>query len=183
MYVIKIDRRKFLISVSIVFGLFIIMAVLHAVPNRKMSINTFLTASDTTGENTENIEIFDISEGKVIYQYKPNSIFQKEATRYLAAVTGMYTKLRVVPDSGYIVKVPLNPPVQASGKWLAASGLTNIDKVYVIFPLQAEPYLLILDKQSRPVCFHFSADTSTLKEYLTPLLTPGSVIFDHMEDN
>lgn len=138
----------------------------HVTSCKKMSIGAFLAYSDSDGQKSGKVEIFDIEAGSVIRSLENSAVFRKEACKYLDSIKGMYGSVKVFPKAGYIVKIPLEPPVKTSGKLPETAGIEYADKIYVIFPLQSKPYLLLLDGQSRPYCFKFGADTDSLQNIL-----------------
>ncbi|HEX2946141.1 MAG TPA: hypothetical protein VHT96_09335 [Clostridia bacterium] len=161
-YIIK--RDKVYLFAGIVTCLCAAFILLHFYSCSKMSVGAFLVySSDIDRRETEQVEIFDIEKGSVTGSYNNNAVFRKEACKYLGSITGMNGNVKVFPKLGYIVKLPLEPPVKASSKYLKAAGINFVDKIYVIFSSHGRPYLLILDGQSKPYCFNFEADLSTLK--------------------
>lgn len=164
MLIFVVERKKIYMFAGIIACMCMAFILLHVCSGRKMSIGAFLTASGSEGRKAEQVEIFDIGKGFVIGSYSNNAGFRKEVLKYLDSVSGMYGNVRVFPKVGYIVKIPLEPPFKASAKLLTAAGIEYVDKIFVIFPSQGKPYLLLLDGQSRPFCFVFDADTSAVQK-------------------
>lgn len=133
--------------------------------NSRVSVKTFLSAARLLDENKK-IEVFDISEGKVIAKYRPSNVIIDEAGSFLKNITGMYGRVKALPDKGRIMRIPFDPAIQVNSKWITDCGITSVDKLYVLFPDSGEPYLLILDEKDRPLFFNFDMDTSTLLLHL-----------------
>ncbi|HOV27392.1 MAG TPA: hypothetical protein PK566_13685 [Pseudobacteroides sp.] len=125
----------------------------------------FLADSDPEGVN-RNVEIFDISKGEVIREMETSSVIQKEAENYLKNIDGMFVKANAIPEKGYIIKVAFEPPAKVDNKWLDSYGINSVDQVFVIFPENAIPYLLVLDKKSRPLFYNFEGRTNDLLQIL-----------------
>ena len=166
MLIFVVERKKIYIFASILACLCLALILLHVSSGRKMSIGAFLTLSDSEGRKPEQVEIFDIGKGLVTGSYDNNAGFRKETFKYLDSITGMYGNVKVFPKYGYIVKIPLDPPAKASAKLLTAAGIEYANKIYIILPSQGKPYLLLLDGQSKPLCFNFDADTTYLHRYI-----------------
>ncbi len=107
-------------------------------------------------------EIFDIGKGIVTKKVHTDREIQAEAIRYLEGITGMYVKVDAIPQKGYIVRIPLSPPVKLCSQWVNDYGIYAVDEVFVIFPEQEKPYLLILDDSRRPFFYNFAGNTDEL---------------------
>lgn len=164
MLIFMVERKKLYIIAGILACLCAVFLLKCGIVGRKMSVGAFLTESG--GQKTEQVEIFDIEKGLVVGSYENNAGFRKEAIKYLDSISGMYGNIKVFPKAGFIVKIPLEPPVKISSKLPAAAGIEYADTIYVIFPSQGKPYLLLLDGQSRPFCFNFNAETILLQRYI-----------------
>ena len=123
---------------------------------------TFLSSKNLTASLHKNVEIFDVSKGSVVRSAIPSKKLQNEVEKYLSGITGMYVKVKAFPDSGYMIRVPLDPPIKVQNQWLSAS----VDQAIVIFPQDKVPYLLVLDEKSRPLFFTFQNDTTELLDLL-----------------
>lgn len=166
MIIFVFERKKLYIGACILACLCAAFLIKCGISGRRMSVGAFLAVSEAGGQKTEHVDIFDIKEGLVVGSYINNAGFRKEAIKYLASISGMYGNIKAFPKAGYIMKIPLEPPVKLSGKLPAAAGIEYADTVYIIFPSQSKPYLLLLDGQARPNCFNFDADTAYLHRYL-----------------
>ena len=123
---------------------------------------SFLVSTDIQAQEDEAVEIFDIDKGEVIKRVELNSDVQREAEKFLKGITGMYVKVKAFPDKGYIIKIPLRPSVIVKSQWLN----DIVEKVFVIFPENEAPYLLVLDINDRPLFYNFEGNTDLLLESL-----------------
>jgi len=123
-------------------------------------------ASSNSSYNTTNIEIFDISKGEVIVEVKPRPSVREEAIKYLKGINGIYTKVNAFPDKGYIIRIPLSPPVAVQNQWLNSFNIKSVDGLFVLFPEDEKPYILVLDEASRPFFYTFDIPTNKLLEDL-----------------
>lgn len=128
----------------------------------RASAETFLASSNVH----DNIEIFDIGKGSVIKVIQINDFALTEASKYLQGITGMYAKVRALPDKGYIVKIPFEYNIIVKNKWLNDYNINSVDKIFIIFPQDRVPYLLVLDEKERPYFYCFNGDTNKLLKSL-----------------
>lgn len=176
MFFLKLNRKKlktifiFVLVFSFGFGIY------SFTQNKKLAVSyesifcnsDQLYKSELIGFLTQetsvpkDVEIFDINEGKVIKKIKSNPSIQKEAGNFLKGITGMYAKVKAIPDKGYIARVPLRPPVMIKNQWLN----DLVKEVFVIFPENEKPYLLILDDKLRPLFYNFKGNTDEFLKIL-----------------
>lgn len=119
---------------------------------------TFLTSTSVD----ENVEIFDIGKGNVIMEVQVNTIALTEAKKYIQRITGTYVKVKALPDKGYIIKIPFKPTLTVKNQLLNDYNINSIDKIFIIFPQEDAPYLLVLDGCERPYFYYFEGDTDKL---------------------
>jgi hypothetical protein len=131
----------------------------------KSDLVSFLVSSDLTGLNNA-IEIFDIAKGEVIREIEVSPVVRGEAEGYLKKITGMFGKVKALPEKGYIVRVSLEPSAKIENKWLSGYGINSVDQVFIILPEQTIPYLLVLDEKNRPLFYNFEGGINTLLENL-----------------
>ncbi|HHW48055.1 MAG TPA: hypothetical protein GXX14_05490 [Clostridiaceae bacterium] len=127
------------------------------------SLVGFLVSADMHVQEDEKVEIFDVKKGEIIKRVELSNDIQREAEKFLKGITGMYAKVKAFPEDGYIVKIPLNPSVIVKSQWLN----NIVDKVFVIFPKEEAPYLLVLDEKERPLFYNFEGSTDMLLENLS----------------
>ncbi|MCX7710180.1 MAG: hypothetical protein N2484_10060 [Clostridia bacterium] len=130
------------------------------------NVEAFLSQSLDTGNENKVVEIFDISKGEVIKTEAVNPSIRKEAEKYLNSITGMFVKVKAIPEKGYILRIPLEPPVEVKSHWLADYGINSVEELFVLLPEQGTPYLLVLDDQSRPYFYNFDGNIEPLLERL-----------------
>lgn len=174
MIVISIQKKT--IWLTICFALFTMAGILLASifeNHHEESVKAFLSTEGLIRENRK-IEIFDITEGKVIAEYAPNSNIRNEAISFLDKVSGLYVKAKPIPEKGQIIRIPFDPAVKVKNKWITDSGITIANELYVLFPDPGKPFLLILDERERPWFFNFDADTSKLLQSLKKMNTDHS---------
>jgi hypothetical protein len=70
--------------------------------------------------------------------------------------------VKPLPSKGYIVKIPINPPLMVQNQFINAP----VDNIFIIFTETEPPILLLLDEKGKPFVYNFSAKTDTLKKYL-----------------
>lgn len=109
-----------------------------------------------------NIEIFNINQGKVERVIQANPKIQEMVTDYLHGIKGLYSKFNPIPDRGYAVKIPLNPSIKVEGRWLNAL----VDEVIIMFPENEESFLMVFENGGRLLCFEFKGDRNILLKEL-----------------
>jgi hypothetical protein len=127
---------------------------------------TFVASAGIKENRQKNIEIFDISKGKVVKTMKPETLIQSETEKFLGNITGMYVKVNAFPEKGFIVRVPFEPSIQVQSHWLNDYGINSVGDCFVIFPDKGKPYLLVLDSDFRPFFYNFEGDTKVMLDAL-----------------
>lgn len=130
------------------------------------SLVSFVASTDVQLHAHKNIEIFDVEKGEVIKQMESNPVIREEAKKYLKAISGMYVKVKALPDRGYIIRLHLEPPSEVQNQWLNDYNINSVDEVFIIFPDQEKPYLLVMDDKKRPLFYNFSSNTDILLKEL-----------------
>lgn len=123
-----------------------------------------LAPINTDAKEYRNIEIFDITEGRVVKVVKLNSVIQKEVKEYLIGIVGVYAKSDPIPTKGYAIKIPLEPSISIKNKWINSV----IDEVILMFPNEEGPehFLMIFENENKLVCFTFQGNTKLLLKNL-----------------
>lgn len=182
MIIIRVKKRLFLVLVAVPLVCSLGLNVYHYTKNTGLERNyealicmasqfestrliPFMAEASSASDVRE-IEIFDIVKGQVIKRIEPSSKVQKKAESYLGGITGMYVKAKPFPEKGYIIKIPMNPSMKANTHWLKDYGINSVNKVFIIFPAGEKPYLLVLDKQGRPLFYDFEGSTDELMNQL-----------------
>ncbi|MBU3197459.1 hypothetical protein KPL26_12395 [Clostridium algidicarnis] len=120
-----------------------------------------------------NIEIFSVDNGSVIRNTQSNSNIQNEAKRYLKNITAVYAKLNPVPADGYMIKIPLEYPLEIKNQWVHSF----VDEVVIILPKGESPYLLIFDNKDNPLFFTFKGNINKLLKSLNFEISSSKDIF------
>lgn len=119
-------------------------------------------ATSVFAKGLENIEIFDINQGKVVKTAESSPAIQKEVKSYLEGITGIYGKINPIPDKGYMIKIPLEPSMRFKSQWLNSL----VEEVIILFPEDQSPYLLVFDNENRALFFTFEGRTDKLLKNL-----------------
>ncbi|HHV99367.1 MAG TPA: hypothetical protein GXX36_07310 [Clostridiaceae bacterium] len=182
MIIFRFSKKKliFVLSVVLVFSIgFNILSFLYISDLQKdynslvyamnqldrSNIAAFIGSDNLEAQGGRDIEIFDVAKGIVIKRINPDSQtqekIQREVRRYLNQITGMFVKVNALPDSGYIVRLPLEPYLTIQNQWLNQT----VKEVFVIFS-EGAPYLLVLDENERPFFYNFDSSTDELLKLL-----------------
>ncbi|MFC3882284.1 hypothetical protein ACFOU2_01565 [Bacillus songklensis] len=113
-------------------------------------------------QNNKNVEVLNIEHNRVIKTVASNPAIQKEGEKYLNRITDIYRKFRVIPNEGYMIKIPLEPSVAIQNQWM--NDLVN--EVIIIVGEQEEPYLMVFDDENNPRFFTFKGDIDVLLKAL-----------------
>lgn len=130
------------------------------------SLIVFLASAQELDTPNKPIEIFDITKGEVLKKVHSTRLIQKETISYLNGISGMYVKVKAFPEKGYIVRIPITPPVQVKNHWLNDYSINSVNEVYIMLPEQGNTYLLVLDNKLRPYFFNFIGNVDVLLKNL-----------------
>jgi hypothetical protein len=124
----------------------------------------FLASINIHAQDYTDVEIFDITQGKVVKVVKSNSAIQKEVISYVKNINGIYTKFNPIPENGHAVRVPLNPSLKVKNKWTD----TLVHEVIIVFPKgqNSSTFLMFFEDDNKLMCFNFEGDTRKLWELL-----------------
>lgn len=112
------------------------------------------------------IEVFDIGKGEIISKTPLTSDVQNEVFNYIKSIKSLYTKVIPFPEKGYVIRVPLDPPMNVNIKLLNDVGIKSLDSVFIILSNKEAPVLLVLDNQRRPYFYTFNASIQPLLDYV-----------------
>jgi hypothetical protein len=123
-----------------------------------------LSSINIHAQTYNDVEIFDITQGKVVKVVKSNSAFQKEAVTYLENINGVYPKFNPIPEKGHAIRVPLTPSVKIQNNWTN----TLVHEVIIMFPDEqgSHPFLMFFEDDDKLMCFEFKGDTVNLLKLL-----------------
>lgn len=116
------------------------------------------------------IELFDIGKEQVVRSIPSDASIQKEAESCLQGITNIYVRFRPIPSKGYMVKIPLENPVQVDNPWVKCL----VDQIILVFPGEEKPYLLVFDNRNRLTCLTFEGKTDALLKKLELELDPAT---------
>lgn len=120
----------------------------------------FLTfnLSMVNAQSNINVKIFHIEKNEIIKTIPTNSKVQVEVTKIIKEIDGVVKHFKPIPDKGYMIKIPIEPPQQVKNKWIN----DLIDEVTIIIPEEEEPYLLIFDDENKSYFLTFQTKIDTL---------------------
>jgi len=179
MIVISISKRKLKLFAAAVLFVFLVSFGIYQIFGNQDTENYFelvnmlrhrdvaasgeiLEETAPASESSDEVQIFDISKGKVTKRMKTTPAMQEQARKIISSITGMYAKVQPFPDKGYIVRIPVNPALKVKNEYINAV----IDRIYVIFTEKEPPIVLILDSSEKPFVYNFSWKTDELEKQL-----------------
>lgn len=121
-----------------------------------------LISTTVSAQMNQQIQIFDISQDKVVKFVQINTDIQHEVEKFLEGITGVYVKYNPIPNKGFMVRIPLEPNIMVRNKWFD----DLVDEVTIIFPDQEHPYLMMFDDENKPYFLTFEGNTEKLIELL-----------------
>ena len=99
-------------------------------------------------------EIFDPKQDKVVKVVQLNTEIYNTVWTLIKNIDGIYGKNDPVTEDGYAIKIPLNPAIKVTSKWLNAL----VSEVYIIIPENNPPFLMIFEDKNKLSCFPFNGD-------------------------
>lgn len=152
MMILTLDGNRLKAVIAAVLGIMLFCGIYHyCVQSCQASVNTRL-----------NVELFDIGKGCVIKMIPVDDAVLAESKKIIKGITGYYLKANAIPEKGNIIKIPFEPDLNVRNKWLNNCGIKAIDKMYIVYPDESAPYLLILNEKGRPYLYNFDYDASKL---------------------
>ena len=116
-------------------------------------------------EKSERIEVYHIDKAKVIKELPSTAAIHKEAEKYLSNIAGIYKKINPIPRKGYIVRIPLRPPLKVQNEWIH----TLADEMNIFYPIEEDPYIMMFDDENNLYFFTMernNLDLSKMAKYL-----------------
>lgn len=107
-------------------------------------------------------QIFEPKQDKVVQIVQLTSEIHSLVISYLEDIDAIYGKNDPIPEDGYAIKIPLDPPVTAQKKCLNAL----IKEVYIIIPEKEAPFIMLFENENTLSCFPFRGDIKTLSKAL-----------------
>ena len=122
----------------------------------------FCLSTNILAKGFKYVQIFDPKQDKVVQLIQLNSEIQSLVQSYLEDIDTIYSKNDPIPEDGYAIKIPLDPAFKAQKKCLNAL----IKEVYIIIPKKEPPFIMLLEKETKLICFPFRGDIKTLSKAL-----------------
>ena len=163
MFIYNVSGKKIIRVLLIIFAVVMVLGLTFCVFNNKpgkSAADVYIYSSKDQDSRQEKVEVFDISQGKVIREFNTSPVLRSEAVGFLKKMTSVYVKVKAIPSVGKIVKIPLNPAVRVRSRLFNG----DVQEVFILFPEGGQPYLMVLDEKNRPLFFNFKGDTSKLTE-------------------
>ncbi len=116
----------------------------------------------TVSAQSLQIEVFDVTQSKVIKSIPLDEKSRSEALKLVKSADALYPKLNPTPKTGFMVKVPFEPAEEVDTNVLKQS----VKQVIFIFPEGEKPYLLIFNEKEQPMFYYFSEDFAPFLDIL-----------------
>ncbi|MFN7253427.1 MAG: hypothetical protein ACK4M9_22040 [Anaerobacillus sp.] len=118
----------------------------------------FLNISTVYAKSSKSVQILDIEKSEIIKTVPSSSLVQFEAEKFLKEIDSVVKKFKPIPESGYLIKIPLEPSFHLENKWVN----TLTDEIIVIIPDDENPYLLTFDDENKSWFFTIKPSISEL---------------------
>jgi len=108
------------------------------------------------------IEVFDVTLGKVTKSIPIEDKNREEALKLVKSADSLFPKLNPTPKTGFMVKVIFEPAEVIETKVFNQP----VTQVIFIFPDAEKPYMLIFNKKDQPMFYYFSEEFAPFLEML-----------------
>ncbi|MED3727233.1 hypothetical protein HPB58_19030 [Priestia filamentosa] len=123
----------------------------------------FLTGfSDSFTSSNKNVEVFDLTQSKVVKITPTNKVLQKEAEKSIRSITLLSKKVSPLPRKGALVRIPLDPAVSIKNEWMD----DLVDEVIIIFGEREKPLLMVFTDENRTLFFEFNYNPEEIRTLL-----------------
>lgn len=123
----------------------------------------FLTGfSDSFTSSNKNVEVFDLTQSKVVKITPTNKVLQKEAEKSIRSITLLSKKVSPLPRKGALVRIPLDPAVSIKNEWM----YDLVDEVIIIFGEREKPLLMVFTDENRTLFFEFNYNPKEIRTLL-----------------
>ncbi|RAS71828.1 hypothetical protein [Priestia endophytica] len=123
----------------------------------------FLTGfSDSFTSSNKNVEVFDLTQSKVVKITPTNEVLQKEAEKSIRSITLLSKKVSPLPRKGALVRIPLDPAVSIRNEWMD----DLVDEVIIIFGEREKPLLMVFTDENRTLFFEFNYNPKEIRTLL-----------------
>lgn len=136
--------------------------------SKKMAVylvifSIFLTGfSDSFTSSNKNVEVFDLTQSKVVKITPTNKVLQKEAEKSIRSITLLSKKVSPLPRKGALVRIPLDPAVSIRNEWMD----DLVDEVIIIFGEREKPLLMVFTDENRTLFFEFDYNPKEIRTLL-----------------
>ncbi|MDF2714406.1 MAG: hypothetical protein K0R28_1331 [Paenibacillus sp.] len=110
------------------------------------------------------VQLFDVVRGQVIRSLPNSPVFRRAGESWIASIRGAWGGFRLDPTSGYVLKVPLEPPLNVNNGWYRG----EVTELYVMWD-PATPHdtrLMLLGRGGSPRMFTIGAEAGAFVEQL-----------------
>lgn len=118
-------------------------------------IAVLIVSTEMTVYADEHAEIFDIKQEQIIKSIEMNLEIKREALKLAGGITGMCMKLRPVPESGYMIGIPIEP----SEKLHSTMGSCTVKRLIVLIPEKGDVILGVFDDREK-FLFYYIKDNA-----------------------
>ncbi|PYI50888.1 hypothetical protein [Paenibacillus flagellatus] len=120
------------------------------------------SAAESAGRAPEPAQLFDVSRGEVIRTAPNTPELRRVAASWIASIRGVWGGLRPEPRSGYIVKVPFEPPLFTDSVWYRG----EVKELYAMWDPKApgDTRLLLLGRDGSVRVFVIGANVGPYVE-------------------
>ncbi len=108
------------------------------------------------------IEIYDTRLDKVVKSVQAKPEIRNLIIEWINQTDAIYVKANPFPDEGYIVKVPLEPPVAVESEWICGS----IGEIYIVLSKQDLPFYVVFDESEHISCYNINGNINILLKML-----------------
>ncbi|WCF06159.1 type IV secretion system protein VirB6 [Paenibacillus thiaminolyticus] len=113
------------------------------------------------------VQLFDMQQERIIKTIPNQEEHQAAAREWLQSVTGLAPQMTLDSRCGYIVRIPLEAPVEIK----LPPGPLKTKDVFLIYCPDKDPLLLVFSEQRKPFLLRIS---SNVKPFMQKLLAPAS---------
>ncbi|TMV46397.1 hypothetical protein FE783_25855 [Paenibacillus mesophilus] len=111
---------------------------------------------------TPPVQLFDVSRGEVIRTAANSPVFRRMGETWIASIRGAWGGFRLDPTSGFVLKVPLDPPLNVNNGWYRG----EVAELYVMWDPAAphDTRLMLMGRVGNPRMFVIGAEAGSFVE-------------------
>lgn len=112
--------------------------------------------------NAAPVQLFDVVRGEVIRDLPNSAVYRHKAEAWIASIRGAWGGFRLDPTSGYVLKVPLEPPLNVNNGWYRG----EVTELYVMWDPAAphDTRLMLMGRGVSPRIFVVGAEAGAFVE-------------------